>query len=251
MKIAKGKRSRNYANIDYRIMNKLKQQVCPHEEQITSIKAKIPAAFYQHHYINEEKQEDEKIIPRRLFHSPDTKNIVIDQEMLNHYTNQSTSTKLLKVEQDHYPSDCSPLFHTPIKNQKANLSTVPTTLPTPLNLLPPISSHQHPVQSELASLPLKGQKRERKLMIVDEWALNTEREIKKSIILSEFFKMVLDEEPSHKEQSEEEIEEFIGKKRSSSCYNQIYSKKSDMSSIRSVLSRSTKSPVKKSNIEMV
>jgi len=32
-------------------------------------------------------------------------------------------------------------------------------------------------------------------MIVDEWALNTEREIKKSIILSEFFKMVVEDEP--------------------------------------------------------
>ena len=31
-------------------------------------------------------------------------------------------------------------------------------------------------------------------MIVDEWALNTENMIKKSIIMSEFFKMVLDED---------------------------------------------------------
>ena len=80
-------------------------------------------------------------------------------------------------------------------------------------------------------------------MIVDEWALNTEREIKKSIILSEFFKMVLDQD--QKENTEEELDEYIGKKRSSSCYNPVYSKKSDMSSIRSVLSRSTKSPVKR------
>lgn len=89
-------------------------------------------------------------------------------------------------------------------------------------------------------------------MIVDEWALNTESEIKKSIILGEFFKMVLDEDALPKAKSEEddasESEEFVGIKRSSSFFNnQMYSKKSDMSSIRSVLSRSTKSPIKKHN----
>ena len=198
--------------------------------------------------MKEEAKED-KLIARRLFNSPETTNINIDQEMINVYTNQSTSTKLLKTEQEHYPSDCSTLFHTPIKNQKSDFSSIPTTLPTPLNL-PMNSSNPNANEHGQHSLPFKGQKKERKLMIVDEWALNTEREIKKSIILGEFFKMVLDEEPFQEEQIDEEQEEFLGKKRSSSYSNQIYSKKSDMSSIRSVLSRSTKSPIKRNYLEI-
>jgi len=153
----------------------------------------VPSAFYQHHYVREDSKP-ERLTPRKLFSSPVTKNIEIEQDMMNSYTVHSSSTKLAKADPDHYPSDCSPLFHTPIKNQKTDFSSIPTTLPTPLNLPVAAKPNAHPNDSGLASGLSKSQKKERKLMIVDEWALNTEREIKKSIILSEFFKMVLDQD---------------------------------------------------------
>jgi len=88
------------------------------------------------------------------------------------------------------------------------------------------------------NLKSKSVKKERKLMIVDEWALNTENEIKKSIIMGEFFKMVLEDE----NQSIGNIDQ-----RASSSYVHTSSRadKSDRCSARSVLSRSTKSPAKR------
>ncbi len=82
-------------------------------------------------------------------------------------------------------------------------------------------------------------------MIVDEWALNTETEIKKSIIVSEFFKMVLEDEHSGNDH-EQKLGNNEIKGGASSSYNQMSGpEKGDLYSSRSVLSRSTKSPIKR------
>ena len=83
-------------------------------------------------------------------------------------------------------------------------------------------------------------------MIVDEWALNTESEIKKSIIVSEFFKMVLDDE------SESEDTQPREQRAASSSFINANSRaeRSDRYSTKSVLSRSTKSPVKRNFLKL-
>lgn len=222
-------------------MKKLKLQVSLDDnDKISTIYNKVPSAFHQHHYIA--NGTNGITTPKKIHNfmlSPPPKDINNNHEMINAYTMQSSST-----QNGHLPTqeelDNNPIYQTPVKNKdgRHNHSMVSTTLPTPV-IVPPMNLTLN------GGLPVlnKNPKKERKLMIVDEWALNTETEIKKSIIVSEFFKMVLEDELCTDESSDQ---------RASSSYNFVGSRteKSDLYSTRSVLSRSTKSPVKRNYLKL-
>ena len=234
-------------------MKRLKQQVNLDENQkISSMYNKIPSVFHQHHYLDSQASNLNPI--RNFLLSPPPKDINQNFEMINAYTTQSScnfNNKSATLSQEKIADENKPIYQTPIKDSKNMNSIISTTLPTPINFTfnaPSSNTEQQNIPEILnhdSSQLTKAQKKERKLMIVDEWALNTETEIKKSIIVSEFFKMILEDEIGL-------FQDDMGiEQRAGSSFNHLKCfETGEMFSARSVLSRSTKSPVKRNYTQL-
>jgi hypothetical protein len=236
-------------------MKKLKQQVSLDDsDKISNIYSKIPSVFHQHHYISGNDTSTPKKISNFLS-SPLAINSLNEEDMIKTYTKHSSSTQKRNNPQQSEEQESNPIYYTPVKNNKNyNSSVLSTTLPTPINIpQDPNQINKNQVndgQCEDGQLLNRNFKKERKLMIVDEWALNTETEIKKSIIVSEFFKMVLEDENIGIMQDSELINNE-NRGGASSSYNHMSApEKCDIYSSRSVLSRSTKSPIKRNYLHL-